>query len=225
MELTRHALHALGEHVLAAARYQAEGRIGLAVVPGGIATPPFGPDRTVVGVVGRELLVQAAGSERRQPVTTLREAGEFVGVTPGAPRQVYSPTTSCDLDAPLTLDPSEFEGITSWYELVDDALALFRAEIAGDDPSATTLWPEHFDDAIRAADVNYGGLAGDDTVPVPYVYVGPPPSVLTEDPSGIWNQSFGATATWDEIREVNQALEFFRRGRAAARRATGEGRA
>ena len=42
---TRESLHALAEHVLCAARYHAMGRIGLQVVEGGFATPPFGDDR------------------------------------------------------------------------------------------------------------------------------------------------------------------------------------
>src|SRR5919201_4919297 len=93
---TRESLHALAEHVLCAARYHAMGRIGLQVVHGGFATPPFGDDRRTVGVEGTELVVRAGGRERRAPITTLRAAGELAGVEPGAPSDVYKPATPCD---------------------------------------------------------------------------------------------------------------------------------
>ena len=44
--------------------------------------------------------------------------------------------------------------------LGDEALRRFAAEIADDEPSAITLWPEHFDVAIRAADIRLRRLAG-----------------------------------------------------------------
>ena len=79
------------------------GRIGLRVVPGGFATPPFGDHRTI-GVDGTELVVRAGGQERRTPIATLRAAGEFADVEPGAPSDVYKPATPCDLDARLMVD-------------------------------------------------------------------------------------------------------------------------
>jgi hypothetical protein len=54
---TRESLHTLAEHVLAAARYHAIGRIGLTVVEGGFATPPFGDDQRTIGVEGTDLVV------------------------------------------------------------------------------------------------------------------------------------------------------------------------
>ncbi len=171
---TRQSLHMLAEHVLSAARYRAEGRIGLEVVSGGIATPAFGDDRTVVAVEGGALIVRRGGTEvRRAPITTLRAAGEVVGIEPGAPAAVYPPATPCDLDAPLEADPKTASSLFGWYTLGDNALRRFRAEIPDDEPSAITLWPEHLDVAIRAADVNYGASPGDEHIPEPYVYVGP----------------------------------------------------
>src|SRR5579862_8388053 len=175
---TRDSVHAVCEHVLAVARYQAVGRIGLSVVPGGFATPPFGENDRRVGLIDGVLTVQDADGVRRQAVTTLGEAGEFVGVTPGAPAEVYPPNTECDLQAPLVLDPTQIRALADWYSLVADALTTFSAHVIADQPHEITLWPEHFDVAVRAADVNYGGLAGDDAVVEPYVYVGPGPEVL-----------------------------------------------
>jgi hypothetical protein len=213
---TRQSLHTLAEHVLAAARYHAIGRIGLQVVPGGFATPPFGDDHRTIGVEGTELVVRAGGQDRRTPITTLRAAGEFAGVAPGAPSNVYKPATPCDLDAPLTVDADAARRLADWYALGDAALRRLRMEIADDQPSDLTLWPEHFDVAIRAGEVNYGASPGDAQVPAPYLYVGPTGLDLTATGDSFWNQPFGAAVTWEDVRSVEDAVEFFRQGRQHA---------
>jgi hypothetical protein len=213
---TFRSLHILGEHVLAAARYDAVQHIGLTVVPGGIATPPFGDSGRRVGVVDGELVVTDADGERRAPISTVRAAGEFVGVKPGAPSHVYAPATPCLLDDPLTIDAEDLAVIVDWYTLAAGALTRFRREIPADAPSDLTLWPEHFDVAIRAGEVNYGGLAGDAVVPRPYVYVGPPMSALSGERGGFWNTAFGAANTEASVRSVDDAVAFFHVGRREA---------
>ncbi len=213
---TRESLHALAEHVLAATRYHAIGRIGLRVVPGGFATPPFGDDQRTIGVERTELVVRAGGQERRTPITTLRAAGEFVGVEPGAPSNVYKPATPCNLDAPLLVDADAARRLDAWYALGDAALRRLALEIADDQPSDLTLWPEHFDVAIRAGEVNYGASPGDAQVPEPYLYVGPIGLDLAATGDSFWNQPFGATVTWEEIHSVEAAVEFLRQGRQHA---------
>jgi hypothetical protein len=214
---TRESLHALAEHVLAAARYHAMGRIGLQVVPGGFATPPFGDDHRTIGVDGTELVVRAGGQERRTPITTtLRAAGEFADVEPGAPSDVYKPATPCDLDARLMVDAGAARRLADWYALGDAALRRLRLEIADDQPSDLTLWPEHFDMAIRAGEVNYGASPGDTQILKPYLYVGPTGLDLAATGDRFWNQPFGAAITWDDVRSVEDAAEFFRRGRQHA---------
>ena len=209
---TRESLHAVAEHILAVARYHATGHIGLQVVPGGFATPPFGDDRRSVGVEGTELVVRAGGQERRAPITTLRAAGELTGVEPGAPSDVYKPATPCDLDAPLTVDADAARRLADWYALGDAALRRLRRELADDQPSDPTLWPEHFDLGIRAGEVNYGASPGDAQVPEPYLYVGPTGLDLAGSGDSFWNQPFGATMTWEDIRSVDDAVAFFRQG-------------
>jgi hypothetical protein len=213
---TRESLHALAEHVLAAARYHAIGRIGLQVVQGGFATPPFGDDHRTIGVEGTELVFRAGGQERRTPVTTLRAAGGFADVEPGAPSNVYKPATPCDLDAPLIIDAEAARRLADWYALGDAALRRLGRELADDQPSDVTLWPEHFDVGIRAGEVNYGASPGDAQVPEPYLYVGPTGLDLAATGDSFWNQSFGATVTWDAIGSVEDALGFFRQGRQHA---------
>jgi hypothetical protein len=212
---TFRSLHILGEHLLAAARYDAVGRIGLTVVPGGIATPSFGSDNRSLGVVDGELVVRFGGRVSRAPITTLRDAGEFMGVTPGGPDQVYRLATPCRLDAPLHLDPDELQRIVHWYQLVTAALEQFRDELDTEEASDITLWPEHFDVAIRSGEVNYGGLMGDAKVPRPYVYVGPPVAALPNPPAGFWNTPFGAARSEDQVGTTADVLDFFRTGREA----------
>jgi hypothetical protein len=215
---TRESFHALAEHVLCAARHHATGRIGLEVVEGGFATPPFGDDRRTIGVDGAELVVRSGGRARRAPITTLRAAGEFAGVEPGAPSSVYTPATPCDPDAPLVVDAEAARRLAGWYALGDEALRRLAREIAADQPSDVTLWPEHFDVGIRAGEVNYGASPGDAQVPEPYLYVGPTGLDLAATGDGFWNQPFGAAMTWEAIGSVEDALDFFRQGR---RHATG----
>jgi hypothetical protein len=210
------SLRILGEHVLAPTRYAAEGHIGLTVVPGGIATPPFGEDQRTVSLLAGELTVSVGGEVRTAAITTVRAAAAFVGVTPGAPTNVYTPSTPCDLDTPLPFDQGEFGRIAEWYALVADALTTFAAEVAPDSPAAATLWPEHFDIAIRTEDINYGGSGGDSSVTTPYVYVGPRSDILPSTPTETWNQPFGASRTWTEVTGTPEVLEFFRGRRAAA---------
>ena len=211
---TRASLHALAEHVLAPARYAQTGKIGLRQSSGGFATPPFGESARVVGVDGDQLVTSERSHEiGRAPITTIGAAARFVGVEPGAPRDVYTPNTALDLDGALTVDADAAEVVAMWYELIAMALGAFATTIADDQPSEAQLWPEHFDLALSADRINYGGSPGDDHIDVPYLYVGPfegPPAKA--DP--FWNQPFGAAIGFDEIASIGDAFEFFRRGRA-----------
>jgi hypothetical protein len=219
---TRESLHAVAEHVLAAARYRSAGRIGLEVASGGFATPPFGDDVRIIAVDGTELVLRAGPLERRAPLSTLRAAGELAGIDPGMPYTVYTPATPLDLDAPLTVDAEAARRLADWYALGDAALRQLAAEIGEDQPSGVTLWPEHLDVAIRAAEVNYGASPGDAVVSQPYLYVGPMPLDPAEgDP--FWNQPFGAAMIWDSIASVQDAVGFFLQGREHARAAAGGG--
>jgi hypothetical protein len=126
---------------------------------------------------------------------------------------VYRLSTPCDPDAPLAVDAEAARRIADWYALGDAALRQWRAEILGDGPSGITLWPEHADVAIRAADINYGASPGDEYVAEPYLYVGPP-APPPPTPNGYWNAAFGAYLTWDKVESVSDAVEFFREGRS-----------
>ena len=184
---TRDALHAVCEHVLAAALYAETRRIGLLVTPGGFATPTFGPDDRVIRLGAEHLTVTDRTGTRSGPYTTLRAAAQLVGIKPGLPADIYPSATPLLLDAPVPVDTAAARAIIDWYAGVSEALSTFAPD------SKQTLWPEHLDVAIRRDDCNFGGLAGDGTIADPYIYVGPP-SVPPADP--FFTLPFGAARTW-----------------------------
>lgn len=224
---TRLGWHAVAEQVLAAARYDATGRIGLDVVPGGFATPAFpGPDGmrvvrvegTTLVVVDDELITSAA------PLSTLANAAALVGREPQAPG-VYPAATDRAPDEPLDVDPAAADALAAWFALgartLDTVLGLVAAS---DEPTDVTLWPEHFDVAAALgagrARANYGASLGDDGVPEPYLYVGswqaPPPDPFWDAPSFP-----GAVLRHRDVAHLDDpdaaALAFFLRGRALLR--------
>jgi hypothetical protein len=208
---TRRALHAVAEHVLAAARYAAEGRIGLAAVPDGFGTPTFG-ERCRIEVQVDELVVVAGDDVRREKLTTLHRAGELAGVEPVAP-PVYPAATSIDPDVPLAIEPGAARVIADWFALVDAALRRVSMELT--EPTPSTLWPEHFDLALSASEVNYGGSPGDNEHEEPYLYIGPFARPLPAVGEGFWNEPFGASLPRSAVPDVDTAVAFFRRGRDA----------
>jgi hypothetical protein len=210
---TRRSLHAIAEHVLSAALHAATGRIGLRAIPGGFGTPwyPKADGRRRVRIDGITLVVEDDERERRAPLMTIRAAAELVGVKPGAPADVYEPTTPLELDRPLAIDASATRLVADWYALTDAALSQLRDELRHDDPAPVQLWPEHLDLATTIGEVNYGGSPGDDAHPGPYLYVGPfrPP---TPD-GGFWNEPFGSSIGAAEIADPDAASAYFRSGR------------
>jgi hypothetical protein len=216
-DTTRHALHAVAEHVLAKARYLAVGRIGLVAAPGGFATPAF--DGRVVRVDGADIVVADEAGERRAPLTTLRAAGELVGVTPGMLADVYRPATPLVPDAPLDVEPDAAAILAGWLALGDEALERFTSELRRDtreQPSDRTLWPEHFDLAVSSSEVNFGVSPGDDAITEPYAYVGPWAKPLPGD-AEFWNEPFGAAVSRRDIGTVDDLVGFFRAGWVASR--------
>jgi hypothetical protein len=208
---TRAALHAVAEHILAAARYRAVGRIGLEPVRGGFATPAF--DGKWIEVEGTDLVVRTEGGEvEREPITTLRSAGTFVGIAPGLPDGIYPAATPLDLDAGLEVDPDAARAIADWLALGQQALETFMAAHADESPSGPTLWPEHFDLALSMSEVNYGASLGDADHAGPYVYVGP----WTRRDGAFWSESFGASRPAEAIGSVHDVLAFFEDGRERA---------
>lgn len=209
---TRLAWQTLGEHVLSAARHAATGKIGLRQTPGGIGTPPFpfaGGERRIL-IVGAELVVEDGTAVRREPITTLAAAGELVGIAPGAPRDVYTPSTPLDLTADLgaMIDADAARRLAAFYELTQAALVTVTSRHADREPAEIQLWPEHFDLATTVDEVNLGGSPGDDAHDHPYLYVGPW-SLRT---GAFWNEPFGASRPLAELPSADAVAAFFEEG-------------
>jgi hypothetical protein len=204
---TRDALHRVAARVLAAARYAAVGRMGLVVVPGGFGTPVFD---------GRRLLVVDAmlsDGRRRQPFTDLLDAEAFAGVDPAA---TLHPALDLPADpaAPLAVDPAAASVLAHWFALGQTLLDTMVDRVGpAEEPSAITLWPEHFDVALESGApgtrANYGASPGDDAIDEPYLYVGP----HQPRQGSFWNAGFGAALTYGDIRAGADPDAFLRRGR------------
>ena len=205
---TREAMHAVCEHVLAPALYEATGRIGLRVTPAGFATPTFGPDDRSITLGPDRLTITDRAGSRSGPYPTLRASAQLAGIEPGLPEGIYAPATALIPDAPLGIDAVAARALLDWYGKVSEALSGFAPE------SPATLWPEHFDVAIRRGECNFGGLGGDGAIADPYVYVGPP-SVPAADP--FFTEAFGAARTWTQAPTVSLIRDFFALGAQRAR--------
>lgn len=208
---TRESLHRVAEHVLSSARKRATGEIALRPGAGGFRTPPFGPERRVVAVIGTDVAVIDADGVRREALRTVRAAAEFVGVEPGFPWTKHPPGSPFRPDEPLSVDPGAADALAGWFALADQALALLAAEIAPGEHLTAQIYPEHFDLAISVGQVNYGASPGDEAIPVPYLYVGPHAGPPTHD--DFWNAPFGASRTTEAVTSYDDALDFFRTGR------------
>lgn len=213
---TREALHALAEHVLAPARYHADGHIWLVPAPGGFGTPAYG-DGERLRVDGVEVVHERPGATTRVRITTLADAAQFAGVALGAPTDVYKPATACLPDAPLAVEAASTHALAAWVAFATDLLTELRDTYAGQAPSAIQLWPEHFDLAFELGDAdagtraNYGASPGDGGLPEPYLYVGPWDASRRTGRLGA--HSFGAALTYAELRESHEpralAHDFF----------------
>ena len=217
---TRTSWHALGEHVLARARWEATGKIGLRAEADGVATPHFGDDRRVLLTVDG-LVLEQYGERTATPITTLAAAAERVGTPLGAPPGVYTPTTSIAADAHLVVDDAAARVLAAWFGFARSALAAWRDAHGTDAPSLVQLWPEHFDAAVDLGDAdagrraNYGASPGDALIPEPYLYVGPWVTDGLDDP--FWNQPWGAALPYSALiaapDPVPLAASFFAHGR------------
>jgi hypothetical protein len=211
LEATRDSLHAVAEHVLAAAQARAGAGIRLRHIPGGFETLVGLPEGEKIAVVGNRLVLRRPSGDRESELTTLRAAAEFVGVEPGLPAGIYAAATPLDLDATLGVDADAAEQLAGWFGLADEALRGFGRRFTGEE-SQPVLWPEHFDIGITLDAVNYGASPGDQHVPGPYLYVGPHSGPPVRDE--FWNASFGAVRERPDIRTVDDAVAFFAAGHA-----------
>jgi hypothetical protein len=196
-------LQRVATHVLARGRAAHGGRFGLRATPTGIATPPFGPEDTVLRLAGTGIVRERRVADA-SPVELLDLGGRsladvagFAGVDLSAPFTAgHDAPPVGDPDEPLGPDPACSELVLSWFVLGAQVLDTVLSDL--DAPTVPQVWPEHFDIALaattRSGGVTLGASPGDDGVPGPYLYVAPWEAVRPGD-GDFWNAPFGAVVT------------------------------
>ncbi len=216
--LTRLALHAVAEQIVAPAR-KPENEIALTATHGGFGTPPFEFDgfECQVRVQGVELVYSRGSEASRVRLDSLAAGAAIVS-------ELLPDGTEFD-DSPLGIDDAAAAALGAWYEFGAAVLEVLREEAADDaDTSEAWLWPEHFDIAIESGDeasgrrANYGFSPGDEHHDEPYLYVGP----WDQGVGGpVWNATgfTGAELGYSELQAAGDqtaaALDFCRQRRGA----------
>jgi hypothetical protein len=201
---TRTGLHAVVEGVMAGPQHRESGTIRLAVEPGAIQTvadPRLRLTPTTLAGPGGDASLLGATSQ-----LALAAA---VGVSPGAPVDLYSDTSGIDVDEPLQVDTDAATALLDWFAVGAAGLLTFAPD------ERPVLWPEHFDLAITVDEVNYGVSPGDGFSVEPYAYVGPWSQVQGE----FFDAPFGAARTWSRVQDAAGIAAFFREGQQLVRRA------
>jgi hypothetical protein len=205
---TRLALHAVAEGLLAAPQYRGAGTIRLAARAGGFGTTRAWDDIALVAVEGTDLVVVRAGGDLRLPLSgTCGELAAAAGLPLGRLDDVYSGSLRPEPSTRLEVDADSAAVLASAWSLGDSALRRFAGTGA-----APVIWPEHFDISVSLDGVDYGVSPGDDTIPVPYAYVGP----ATPQTGPFWNQPFGAARPLSDLPDPDAATDFFRTGQRLA---------
>ncbi len=217
----RTAWHRLAEHVLAPARHQATGKIGLRFTRGGIGTPfsatPAGNrqwrlDRTELVVAGRD--------ERRVPITTFARRGRRrrrrAGCADGGLRadDQRRPRRAADRHARRDVR------LAAWFGFAASVLEELRGRAPDAASTRLQIWPEHFDASVDLGDEaagrrgTFGASPGDEQHPLPYLYVTHWADVAAD---AYWNDAAfgGASLGYDALHGEDGravALAFLRRG-------------
>lgn len=201
LEHTRASWHTLAEHVLAPARFQVNGKIGLRFTRGGFGTPFFGGG-VQVRVAAEGMVVVRDATVMVHPISTVAAAAGLLGIEAGAPTGVYTPTTSFEPDRALEIDPQAANFLGEWFGFGASVLEALRVDVpVADDPARVQLWPEHFDLSVDFGDdasgrrATYGASPGDAAHELPYLYVTP-----WSSPTGdFWNEGAYASLGFDEL--------------------------
>jgi hypothetical protein len=195
---TRESLRTLACFVLSPAYKAQMGRIWLRPVHPGFGTRPL-DDGSCLVVRGSDLAFDPGAVS---PITTLRAAAEFAGISLSADPGVGHDLPLYEPDVPLPVDRSASLALGAWYGLGQQTLDALRSQLDDGTVTEAQIWPEHFDFAVTATvgddvKVNVGFSPGDGFHAEPYVYVGPfDTDGLT---GGYWNAPFGAVLPYSRL--------------------------
>ena len=199
---TRVQLHTVTEWLLAGPQYATSGTIRLRAGGASIATVAA-PD---VSLSQAGLTVDGS----THPLTgTVQQLADAAGLPCRRPAVDYHDPVPGGPDTDLDPTPAAVGDVLKAFASGAAALAAFSGE-------TPVVWPEHFDMAIRANDVNYGVSPGDAFCDRPYAYVGPD----SHPADDFWNAPFGAFLRFDpQARSAtSMILTFFQTGRDLAAR-------
>jgi hypothetical protein len=207
---TRHAWHALAEHLLAGDLHRSTGRIGLRVTPGGFGQPEHfvAAQRRRLRIDGGELVVLTGDEEDRYPLTTLQAAATAAGTVVGAPEGVYELLTQPDPDAAFAITAGAAASLGEFFAFGERCLEDVRRVFWRHRPTLLQLWPEHLDLAGSIGEVNIGASPGDAAIETPYLYVGP--WQVPADPW--WDQPWGRALRWSPAMTVADGVAFLAEG-------------
>lgn len=228
----RHTLQRIATHVLSQARFRHDGMIDLTPLPGGFGTPPVGPERERVRLVGGSMFVERVAGADLYTMTATTDvvtvAGSSIaalcrsiGFEPDPAFWVGNDTPPLgDPDDMLVLDSLSAQVAGEWYLLGQRAIDEAVASLPDAQASVGRLWPEHFDHGIDLAArpgvrCNLGAAAGDGFSDEPYLYVGPWDAGRPGS-ADYWNAPFGAvlgyTAVDASVDPLGRAVEFLLEG-------------
>lgn len=232
---TRDELQRVATHILARARFERSGRIGLRATAAGFGTPTFGAEHEVLRISGTSLVRETTGVVAMTTtldlgVAGLADAAAFAGLDLARPFEAGDDTPDVgDLEVPLGIDPEAAAVVAEWFRFAWEVLDAVVGQLEPTAvPTVVQLWPEHFDAATDVAvapgrRVNLGASPGDGFSAQPYLYVGPWDPDRPGDPD-YWNAPFGAVLTYDELQAAADptalATDFLARGLSLLRAQT-----
>jgi hypothetical protein len=215
LSATRHTVHGIAEHLLAAHERRVTGSIRLYLRDGALSTAdlPIGPDNTVGRLELRPSFLVRHPDGLVVPVRgTFGALANELGIQFGLPDPPYPPASGCSADDEVVVDAAAAALIEDAFRLGHRALK----RLSGEQP---VVWPEHLDVAVTVEGVNYGVSPGDDYLGEPYAYVGPHVPRTGE----FWNAPFGAARTITALASTrgpgdaaDAVLAFFNEGQALA---------
>lgn len=145
-------------------------------------------------VAGTELMVTGGGVRTSQLITTLRAAGQFVGVEPSfEPAAEHDSPELGDMDRLLTIDEEAMTFLGDWFGFSTAVLEELRLTGRAQDVGRVQLWPGHLDSAVEVGSMDagqratYGAFPGDHAHDESYLYVGAWGDVDRSDP--YWNET------------------------------------
>ena len=211
---TRHSLHGIAEGIVAGPQFRAAGTMRLRSIPGGFGTVIPHGNFALVAVETTDLVVTwTGGGSARWPLTgTFGALAATAGLPFGGLEDAYPGGLHVRPEEPIDVNPAAAAVLAAAWATGDAALRTLGAQVAGQQPPAPVIWPEHFDIGITLDDVNYGVSPGDDAIAEPYAYVGP----HRPRQGPFWNQPFGAARTLRDLGDRPALVAFFTEGRRRA---------